>query len=264
MLTIEGVGVLKLKHFTPDAAFDRRLNPQGREPVRIKPARKFDWALWIGIAAILVALGFGGYEFLKLYDEGPEEIAQTTGIPGPDTNAGAAPADSPAAIPAAADSGATTGPAASASGADAAKAAGTTADTASGTNAEMRSEPAASGANAGTAASSVGGQGSAPAGQKDVAPAKRPETRSAGTADAPASLVSGRRYVVLGVFSTPENAARAVDAAAEKDPSVRCGIYRFGTKFMVSPFESADTEACALFVRNYSDRFPGLWIYTAR
>ena len=89
VLTIEGVGVLKLKHFTPDAAFDRRLNPQGREPVRIKPARKFDWALWIGIAAILVALSFGGYEFLKLYDEGPEEIAQTTGIPGPDTNAGA-------------------------------------------------------------------------------------------------------------------------------------------------------------------------------
>ena len=258
VLTIEGVGVLKLKHFTPDAAFDRRLNPQGREPVRIKPARKFDWALWIGIAAILVALSFGGYEFLKLYDEGPEEIAQTTGIPGPDTNAGAATADSPAAIPAASDSGATTGSAASASSADAAKAAGTTADTASGTNAEMRSEPAASGANAGTAASSVGGQGSAPAGQKDVAPAKRPETRSAGTADAPASLVSGRRYVVLGVFSTPEN------AAAEKDPSVRCGIYRFGTKFMVSPFESADTEACALFVRNYSDRFPGLWTYTAR
>ena len=240
VLTIEGVGVLKLKHFTPDAAFDRRLNPQGREPVRIKPARKFDWALWIGIAAILVALGFGGYEFLKLYDEGP------------------------AAIPAAADSGATTGSAASAPGADAAKAAGTTADTASGTNAETRSEPAASGANAGTAASSVGGQGNAPAGQKDIAPAKRPETRSAGTADAPASLVSGRRYVVLGVFSTPENAARAVDAAAEKDPSVRCGIYRFGTKFMVSPFESADMEACALFVRNYSDRFPGLWTYTAR
>ncbi len=221
VLTIEGVGVLKLKHFTPDAAFDRRLNPQGREPVRIKPARKFDWALWIGIAAILVALGFGGYEFLKLYDEGPEEIAQTTGIPGPEATAGAATADSPAAIPAAADSGATTGSAASAPGADAAKAAGTTADTASGTNAETRSEPAASGANAGTAASSVGGQGNAPAGQKDIAPAKRPETRSAGTADAPASLVSGRRYVVLGVFSTPENAARAVDAAAEKDPSVR-------------------------------------------
>ena len=60
VLTIEGVGVLKLKHFTLDAAFDRRLNPQGREPVRIKPARKFDWALWTGIAAILVAPRFRG------------------------------------------------------------------------------------------------------------------------------------------------------------------------------------------------------------
>lgn len=38
----------------------------------------------------------------------------------------------------------------------------------------------------------------------------------------------------------------------------------FRDEFMVSPFESADMEACALFVRNYSDRFPGLWTYTAR
>ena len=70
--------------------------------------------------------------------------------------------------------------------------------------------------------------------------------------------------VAQAVKETLPEVAKAVDAAAEKDPSVRCGIYRFGTKFMVSPFESADMEACALFVRNYSDRFPGLWTYTAR
>lgn len=267
VLTIEGVGVLKLKHFTPDAAFDRRLNPQGREPVRIKPARKFDWALWIGIAAILVALGFGGYEFLKLYDGGPEETAGINGVSGLGTSTPAAIADSlsAAAISAsAADPGAPAGSAAPASGMDA----GTTSGASSGPNAETASEISASGTNTGSAAVSpdpaAGRSGTAPAGQKDIAPAKRPETSSTGTADAPASLVSGRRYVVLGVFSTPENAARAADAAVKKDASVRCGIYRFGAKFMVSPFESADAEACTFFIRNYSDRFPGLWTYTAR
>lgn len=38
VLTIEGVGVLKFKNFTLAPAFDRLLNPQGHEPVRIKPA----------------------------------------------------------------------------------------------------------------------------------------------------------------------------------------------------------------------------------
>ena len=55
VLTIEGVGVLKFKNFTLAPAFDRLLNPQGHEPVRIKPARRLDWALWVGIAAIVIA-----------------------------------------------------------------------------------------------------------------------------------------------------------------------------------------------------------------
>lgn len=36
LLTVEGVGVLAFKNFTPDEAFERRLNPQGREPVKIR------------------------------------------------------------------------------------------------------------------------------------------------------------------------------------------------------------------------------------
>ena len=66
VLTIEGVGVLKFKNFTLAPAFDRLLNPQGHEPVRIKPARRLDWALWVGIAAIVIAAGFGGAEFLRI------------------------------------------------------------------------------------------------------------------------------------------------------------------------------------------------------
>ena len=77
VLTIEGVGVLKFKNFTLAPAFDRLLNPQGHEPVRIKPARRLDWALWVGIAAIGIAAVYGGREFLLLYPEAPEAAAVT-------------------------------------------------------------------------------------------------------------------------------------------------------------------------------------------
>lgn len=274
VLTIEGVGVLKFKNFTPDAAFDKQLNPQGHEPVRIKPARKFDWALWIGIAAILIAVGFGGNEFLKLYDEGPEEIAGITGDSGSVAGGTAVTADSLVVAEApvsAADSGAAAEPAASASGVNTGTASGD-ASSASGANTAGSAVVSADRATGQTGTGPATQTGTVShkqpetvsAGQKDIAPANRPETPPAGTVDAPAPLVSGRRYVVLGVFSTPENAARAADDAAKKDASVRCGIYRFGEKFMVSPFESADAEACTFFIRNYSDRFPGLWTYTAR
>lgn len=290
VLTIEGVGVLKFKNFSPDAAFDKQLNPQGHEPVQIKPARKFDWALWIGIAAILIAVGFGGNEFLKLYaDDGQEEtaVAETslpsagetavttdslamTETPAYAANSGSA--TEPATAVSGMDSGMTTGGTASASepARTSTSAAGATASTSgpaenAGTAADRRTSASATGANVGTPAGPKSGKpGASSAERLDNVPAREPETRPLGTADAPASLVSGRRYVVLGVFSTPENAARAASDAAEKDASVRCGIYRFGAKFMVSPFESADAEACGLFIRNYNDRFPGLWTYTAR
>ena len=78
------------------------------------------------------------------------------------------------------------------------------------------------------------------------------------------TMTPGRYYVVLGVFSTVENAERAVKETARKEGSMRCGIYRFGTKWMVSPFESADAEACILFRRAHTDRFPDTWVYRAR
>ena len=58
VLTIEGVGTLRRKHFALDPAFEQRLNPQGHEPIRIRRSRRFDWVLWFGVAAILFAGGF--------------------------------------------------------------------------------------------------------------------------------------------------------------------------------------------------------------
>ena len=77
-------------------------------------------------------------------------------------------------------------------------------------------------------------------------------------------MTSGWSYVVLGVFSSLENAQRAVVQAAEIDGTLRCGIYRFGQKWMVSPFESDDAEACNLFRRAHAERFPDMWLYRAR
>lgn len=95
-------------------------------------------------------------------------------------------------------------------------------------------------------------------------PAPVAESRPQGTVEAPASLVSGHHYVVSGVFSMPENAARAVDRLRSDDPAVQCVVYRFGNKLMVSPFESANLEACQNFTRANRPRWSDIWIYSAR
>ena len=69
--------------------------------------------------------------------------------------------------------------------------------------------------------------------------------------------------MILGVYSSPENAKRAVEQAAEKDETMRCGVYRFGSKWMVSPFESEDHEAANLFRKAHAEQFPELWIRKA-
>ncbi len=229
VLTIEGVGVLKFKNFTPDEAFDRRINPQGHAPVRIHRPRRFDGAMWIGIAAIVFVVAFTAYWWL---DNRHAASTVTTGSESV-TLVAAAPA-------------ATEHSAAAEASAD-------------GVGADSVTDPAA----AGTASAASGAEGAA----QDAASALRAEA-PADTAPAadgePARLVSGRRYVVLGVFSTPENAARAAQLAREKEGSFRCGVYRFGAKFMVSPFESEDAEACTLFIRAHAETFPGMWTYAAR
>ena len=222
LLTVEGVGELKFKNFIPDEAFDLRLNPQGREPVRVRVQRRFDWPLWVGIAAIGIAAVYGGREFLLLYPEAPEAAAVTE-------------------IPAAPDSlGTVEAPDA------------------------LVEAPPTERSVAGESAAQVGGAASG-ASVPDAAPEpETAETHPAQEQDAPTALLSGRHYVVLGVFSTEENARRAVRETEAKESALRCRIYRFGGKFMVSPFSSDDAGACAQFIRVQDGRFPDMWTYTAR
>ena len=116
----------------------------------------------------------------------------------------------------------------------------------------------------------VAGESAAQAGSavpETSAAAPEPETAETHRAEeqgAPMALLSGRHYVVLGVFSTEENARRAVRETAGKESAFRCRIYRFGEKFMVSPFSSDDAGVCAQFIRAQGGRFPDMWTYTAR
>lgn len=242
VLTIEGVGVLKNKHFTPDEAFERRLNPQGRERVRVPRPRRFDWVCWIGVAAVVCAAAIGIYAWQMFRVDTPDSVPMTRLVPARQT-------DSLAMVQQTDSTGvAATDPSQPASGVTPAQssepsfAATSTVSTTSTTS----TAPTASTTSAST-----------------PAPTDRPV--SADNATSPAALISGHHYVVLGVFSTMENARRAAaGAASSQEVAITCGVYRFGAKFMVSPFESNDPEACRLFIRAHADRFPDMWVYTAR
>lgn len=250
VLTIEGVGVLRQKHFSPDPAFDGRLNPQGYAPMRLRPVRRFDWAVWFGIVAILLALGFGGYQFLQMQpdiDRVRPDVTQT--LVGNDAEVEPADALSEAVVPEPSIGG----------GEPAVP------EKKSAVSAEPHGSPSTDNASANQAPAPNGQARTVVDGRSESASAAPGAIRpTAGTAEEPSRLVSGRNYVVFGVFSTPENAGRAVQAAEKRTPGIRCSVYVFGEKWMVSPFEAEDALSCSQFVNEYNDRFPGIWVYKAR
>lgn len=103
----------------------------------------------------------------------------------------------------------------------------------------------------------------------EVAPEVAPVQKESAPASAPASvstevgeMTSGMSYVVMGVFSTEENARKYVTQLAKRAPEIGCRIYRFqGAKFMVSGFESADGATATTFIREHRTQFPDLWAY---
>ena len=96
--------------------------------------------------------------------------------------------------------------------------------------------------------------------QKESTPASAPASASVSTEIG--EMTSGMSYVVMGVFSTEENARKYVTQLAKRAPEIICRIYRFqGAKFMVSGFESADGAAATTFIREHRTQFPDLWAY---
>lgn len=241
-VVIEGVGELKFKNFALEESFDALLNPQGHAPVEVRARRRrFDPVLWIGVVGILAAAGIGLYS-LYYFDRLPFGRGDATEVA----------ADAPAV--AERPSGATEGTAAQNDTAAAQT------DTAASEAAAQPAagDPAAPGASA---SQQSGGSALQPAATQPAATAG--QQPAAATGD-PARLVRGTKYVVMGVYSTRQNAERAVAAAATGERPMRCTVYRFGEKWMVSPFASEDAASCARFIGEHRAAFPDLWTYTAR
>ena len=262
-VVMEGVGELKFKNFTPDEAFDRRLNPQGRRPMRVHMPRRLDWSVWVGLVAAVLAVGGLVYQFGL--ERNPLDEPETEFVEASVPAAGEALAAGSVAEDAAAEAGGVV-----AAGNDAAAATGN----AAGTNAAVAPADAAvkgapTGAPAPRSAEAATPSASAPATSAPSAAAQpsaqlAAAPKPAAPAGEPLRMTSKRHYVVLGVYSTLENAERAAALAAKKEPAMRCTVYRFGGKFMVSPFESDDVEASRQFMRAGRSAFPEMWVYSAK
>lgn len=71
-------------------------------------------------------------------------------------------------------------------------------------------------------------------------------------------------YVVMGVFSTEENAARATEQLRSNIKDVQAEVLPLGNKHMVTAFGSDSREECNTFVRSYRDIYPDLWVYNKK
>lgn len=267
VLTIEGVGTLRMKHFTLDPAFDLRINPQGHAPVTVRRRRRFDWALALGVLAIAAGAALGGYGYLLWQQQKgalPDGIAALLPTkevrPVPVETTGAADPAAANEAPTTADDRQTPG-AEEIAATQAARPDGSAHSAAEGRTTAASADGAARHA---TTAGTPDSRTTAAAAERSASDTRTEATAVSAPPEGVMTMTPGRCYVVLGVFSTVENAERAVNETARKEGSLRCGIYRFGGKWMVSPFESDDAEACNLFRRAHADRYPDTWVYRAR
>lgn len=74
----------------------------------------------------------------------------------------------------------------------------------------------------------------------------------------------GESYVVLGVFSTTENAAKAIRQAQKNADGLHYATYHYGEKYMVTLYSAPSRSECQEFVRSQGNAFKDLWIYSRK
>ena len=73
-----------------------------------------------------------------------------------------------------------------------------------------------------------------------------------------------RFWVVAGVFSTEQNASRALEQAAKHIKDMDGRIVPFKGKFIAAVYGSDKRTDCNAFAKSYSDIYPDLWIYEVK
>lgn len=87
-------------------------------------------------------------------------------------------------------------------------------------------------------------------------------TQTAQPADTAATTsVDYEYYVVMGIFSTEENAQRAIEQAESRIKDLNCKVLPFKDKFMVTLFGSDKIGDCNSFANSYRDIYADLWVY---
>ena len=73
-----------------------------------------------------------------------------------------------------------------------------------------------------------------------------------------------RHWVVVGTYSTADNAERAKRDAERKVASCVLDIFRLGSMYAVVAFGDVEREACEEFKRAHRAEFPQAWIHTPK
>ena len=116
-------------------------------------------------------------------------------------------------------------------------------------------------------AQSVEGETTTPADSTNSAGGNAVASTNASTQPAqPAETVANsgadyEYYVVMGIFSTEENAQRAIAQAESRIKDVSCKVLPFKDKFMVTLFGSDKVGDCNAFANSYRDIYADLWVY---
>ena len=73
-----------------------------------------------------------------------------------------------------------------------------------------------------------------------------------------------RHWVVVGSYSTTENAERAVEDILRRQDAECCDILTLGKMYAVAVYGSSNKEDCERFVRENRDKFKQSWVHTPK
>ena len=264
VLTVGGVGVLRDGRFMPEPAMDRLLNPGEKAPVVFRRAsHRLKTAAFAVAVVCLAAAGYFGYM----------RCPERCGLAGQCLSAVSATAPEGSASASADEPGLS-----ASSGTDGEPAPAETGSFSGGDSLSVgvpqpATDPVDSAASAALSDGAVILADSGPE-EKTTSqtaaenPTSTPQHTAAPERDAavrePMHMVAGRTYLVLGVYSTPENARRSLRETAAKNPDVVPEVYFFGEKFMVSIGTYPSREEAAQAIRAYGGRFKGVWPYSKK